>query len=204
MSKSLGNFITIIDLLEEWNPEVFRLFILSTHYRKPVNFTQKTLEHQKQSLRRIYNTVDNLRLHIQNTQKLEIQDRLEEEIQKQISRVKDAIINGMDDDFNTPKALSEFYNLIKIGNKVIAKKMGKSTLTMVLNTIMEIAHVFGLLEKKRKVEALPEEIQMLLKEREMSRNKKNWEKADEIRLTLKSMGIILEDKPEGTQWRYQN
>lgn len=204
MSKSLGNFITIIDLLEEWNPEVFRLFILSTHYRKPVNFTQKTLEHQKQSLRRIYNTVDNLRLHIQNTQELEIQDRLEEEIQKQISRVKDAIINGMDNDFNTPKALSEFYNLIKIGNKVIAEKMGKSTTTMVLNTIMEIAHVFGLLEKKRKVEALPEEIQMLLKEREMSRNKKNWKKADKIRLKLKSMGIIVEDKPEGTQWRYQN
>ncbi len=204
MSKSLGNFITIIDLLEEWNPEVFRLFILSTHYRKPVNFTQKTLEHQKQSLRRIYNTVDNLRLHIQNTQKIEIQDRLEEEIQKQISRVKDAIINGMDNDFNTPKALSEFYNLIKIGNKVIAEKMGKSTTTMVLNTIMEIAHVFGLLEKKRKVEALPEEIQMLLKEREMSRNKKNWKKADEIRLKLKSMGIIVEDKPEGTQWRYQS
>ena len=204
MSKSLGNFITIVDLLDKWDAEVFRLFILSTHYRKPVNFTQKTLEHQKQSLRRIYNTVDNLKLQIQNTQELETVDKLEEELQKQISHTKDAIINAMDDDFKTPKALSEFHNLVKIGNKAIAAKMSKSTLTKVLNTIMEIAHVFGLLEKKRKVEALPEEIQMLLKEREMSRNQKNWKKADEIRLKLKSMGIIVEDKPEGTQWRYQN
>lgn len=204
MSKSLGNFITIVDLLDKWDAEVFRLFILSTHYRKPVNFTQKTLEHQKQSLRRIYNTVDNLKLQIQNTQELETVDKLEEELQKQISHTKDAIINAMDDDFKTPKALSEFHNLVKIGNKAIAAKMSKSTLTKVLNTIMEIAHVFGLLENKRKVEALPEEIQMLLKEREMSRNQKNWKKADEIRLKLKSMGIIVEDKPEGTQWRYQN
>jgi cysteinyl-tRNA synthetase len=204
MSKSLGNFITIVDLLDKWDAEVFRLFILSTHYRKPVNFTQKTLEHQKQSLRRIYNTVDNLKLQIQNTQELETVDKLEEELQKQISHTKDAIINAMDDDFKTPKALSEFHNLVKIGNKAIAAKMSKSTLTKVLNTIMEISHIFGLLEKYRKVEALPEEIQMLLKEREMSRNQKNWKKADEIRLKLKSMGIIVEDKPEGTQWRYQN
>jgi len=203
MSKSLGNFITIIDLLDKWDAEVFRLFILSTHYRKPVNFTQKTLKHQKQSLRRIYNTVDNLRLQIQNAQELETPDKMEEELQKQISRVKEAIINAMDDDFNTPKALSEFYNLIKIGNKAIAAKMSKSTLTKVLNTIMEIAHVFGLLEKKREIEALPEEIRILIKEREIARNRKDWTKADEIRLKLKSMGIILEDKPEGTQWRYQ-
>ena len=203
MSKSLGNFITIVDLLDKWDAEVFRLFILSTHYRKPVNFTQKTLKHQKQSLLRIYNTVDNLRLQIQNAQELETSDKMEEELQKQISRIKEAIINAMDDDFNTPKALSEFYTLIKIGNKAIAAKMSKSTLTKVLNMIMEITHVFGLLEKKREIEALPEEIRILLKERGIARNRKDWKKADEIRLKLKSMGIILEDKPEGTQWRYQ-
>ncbi len=203
MSKSLGNFITIVDLLDKWDAEVFRLFILSTHYRKPVNFTQKTLEHQKQSLRRIYNTVDNLKLQIQNAQELETVDKLEEELQKQISHTKDAIINAMDDDFKTPKALSEFHNLVKIGNKAIAAKMSKSTLTKVLNTIMEIAHVFGLLEKKRAIATLPENIQILIKAREIARNGKDWNKSDEIRLKLKSMGIILEDKPEGTQWRYQ-
>ncbi len=94
-------------------------------------------------------------------------------------------------------------SLPKIGNKAIAAKMSKSILTKVLNTIMEIAHVFGLLEKKRAIKTLPENIQILIKAREIARNGKDWNKSDEIRLKLKSMGIILEDKPEGTQWRYQ-
>jgi cysteinyl-tRNA synthetase len=203
MSKSLGNFIIIRDLLDKLDPEVFRLFILSTHYRKPVNFTQKTLQHQQQSLQRIYNTLDNLKLQIKNAQELQTPDKREKELQKQLSKVKDAIINAMDDDFNTPKALAEFHNLIKIGNKAIAATMSKSILTEVLNTIMEIARVFGLLERKREIEVLPEEIQLLIKEREIARKRKDWKKADEIRLKLKSMGVHLEDKPEGTQWKSQ-
>jgi cysteinyl-tRNA synthetase len=203
MSKSLGNFITIQDLLDTLDAEVFRLFILSTHYRKPVNFTQKTLQHQKQSLRRIYNTINNLNLQIQNAQEFETLAQNEEVLLQQVSKVKAKIINAMDDDFNTPKALAEFHNLIKSGNKAIAIKMSKATLTEVLKIIMEIAHLFGLFERKREIETLPEAIQSLITEREIARTKKDWKKADAIRLKLKALGIILEDKSDGTQWRYQ-
>lgn len=203
MSKSLGNFITIQDLLDTIDAEVFRLFILSTHYRKPVNFTQKTLQHQKQSLRRIYNTINNLNLQIQNAQEFETLTRNEEMLLQQVSKIKAEIINAMDDDFNTPKALAEFHNLLKSGNKAIAIKMSKATLTEVLKTIMEITHLFGLFERKREIETLPEAIQSLITEREIARTKKDWKKADAIRLKLKALGIMLEDKSDGTQWRYQ-
>jgi cysteinyl-tRNA synthetase len=203
MSKSLGNFITIRDLLAKWDAEVFRLFILSTHYRKPVNFTLKTLEDQKQSLQRIYNTIDNLKAQVQRAQDAETLKKKELEIQNQVLHVKQLIINAMDDDFNTPQALSQFHNLIKIGNKVLADTMSRITLTKVLDTILEIANLFGLFEKERDKETLSKEIQLLIKEREMARNKQNWKIADEIRRKLLSMGIILEDTSEGTQWRYR-
>ena len=203
MSKSLGNFITIGDLLSRYEAEVFRLFILSTHYRRPINFSERALEHEKQSLRRIYGTVDNMRMQIEIAREGFEENRREAELSRQARKIKKRIIEGMDEDFNTPRALAEFYSLIRVGNRAIADKAVKSTLTEILDAIIEVARIFGILEKERERATLPEEINMLIKERELVRSRKDWEKADEIRAKLKGMGIILEDYPGGTKWRYK-
>lgn len=202
MSKSLGNFITIKDLLHSYKAEVFRLFILSTHYSRPINFSVRALSHSKQSLKRVYGTVDNLRMQIESAHDNSRDDKMETELRRQSRKIKKKIIKAMDEDFNTQRALTEFYRMIKIGNKAIADNATKSTLTDILDAIMEVAEIFGILKREQKREALPEEINMVIKQREFARSRKDWEKADEIRAKLKDMGIILEDYPEGTRWRY--
>ena len=116
--------------------------------------------------------------------------------------IKKSFIEAMDDDFNTPRALVVFYRLVQIANKALAAHMNKSLLTESLDSMIYMTHIFGILEKKVEKEKLPPEAEKLLKERDLARSVKNWKLADDLRRKLGDMGIVVEDLPFGSRWRY--
>lgn len=202
MSKSLGNFILIKDLLKRCEADVIRLFIISTHYRRPMDFSDNDLERTKQRLAKVRGTVENLHEQLDATRK--IGEAVDDEVlMKQVQAAKEKFTNAMDNDFNTPRALAAFYRLVQIGNKALASNASRSVLSSILDSIMELAQIFGILGKELEKAELPEEAAKLLEAREAARNQKDWKKADELRAKLRSMGIILEDLPEGTRWRHE-
>lgn len=171
MSKSLGNFKTINDLLKIYSPEVIRYFVISNHYRKPLDFSDKTLESAKNS----YERMKNISSTITDDKKTN---------KKYIDEFKKA----MDDDLNTPKALQVLWNLLRDENAE-----GK------FQTIKKIDEVFGLkLTEKEKIK-IPSEIKNLVEERENYRREKNWKKADELREKINKLGFVLNDTKEGVE-----
>jgi cysteinyl-tRNA synthetase len=200
MSKSLGNIITIKYLLSKFDSEVFRLFVLSTHYRRPVDFNEKTLDQLKLSLERIYSTIDKLETQIQSAVEVGELSEKEKKIDEQVSRLKQRFLDAMDNDFNTAKALANFFKITRIGNKVATGSASKQLLVKILDTITELGKIFGLLKVKRKKRKLSEEARRLIEERDRARKNRDWKKADEIREKLRRMGILLRDYPGGTEW----
>jgi cysteinyl-tRNA synthetase len=171
MSKSLGNFKTIRDLLENYRPEIIRYFIISNHYRKPIDFSKKTLEQAKNSWIRMKRLIDEI---------------------KDDSKINQVYLkefeNSMDDDLNTPEALQVLWKLVRDENA-----QGK------INTIMEIDRVFGLgLLKKEKI-TIPQNIKELVDKREKARKNKDWKKADEIRDKINNLGYKLDDTNNGVK-----
>ncbi len=171
MSKSLGNFKTIRDILEEYSGEIIRYFVLSTHYRKPINFSKKELEESKVSLNRLKNLI------------IELEDdgKTNEEYLKEFSK-------AMDDDLNTPKSLQVLWKIAKD-----KKTKGK------IKTIKEIDEVLGLNLLKKEEIKIPEEIEKLLEQREKARAEKQWKKADELREKIKTLGFLVDDTKEGAR-----
>jgi cysteinyl-tRNA synthetase len=173
MSKSLGNFKTIRDILKEYDGEVIRYFVLSTQYRKPIDFSKKALDDAKNSHERLKNIISDLK------DDGEINS-------KYLKEFRDA----MDDDLNTPEALAVLWKLIRDKNAV-----GK------IGTIKEIDKVFELNLSKEKQIEIPREIKKLIKEREEARKKKNWQEADNIRNRISKLGYSIDDTGEGARVR---
>lgn len=192
MSKSLGNFITIRDLLKKYKPEVFRLFILSTHYRSPINFSYPLLDQSKKSLERIYEFVDKIRPN-----EKEISTRLDSKIKKEFTRY-------MEDDFDTPRALGSIFNLIRKTNKLLDRnKLSAKEKKQIYSFLLEVDQIFGLGLKKKKKETVDnKQIKKLVQEREQARQAKDWTKADEIRKKLKKMGVEVRDTDKGSKVKY--
>lgn len=202
MSKSLGNYISIGDLLKRYSADVLRLFVISTHYRRPINFTEKKLESTQQSLTRIRGTVNNLRERIDALSDIEGMNIQGDVIRQQIQTVMTEFMEMMDDDFNTPRALAVFHRLIQIGNKALVDNMNKSVLARIIKSIEDVTGLFGILGEAKTPKPLLREAEALIKEREEARSRKQWIKADELRERLRAMGILVEDFPDGTRWRY--
>jgi cysteinyl-tRNA synthetase len=198
MSKSLGNFITIMDLLDKYEAATLRLFFASAHYRSPIDYSEEALQQATQSLRRINDTLDNL------NQAMKINDKSieqEEAIQSQIKELKKRFTDAMDDDFNTAKALAVFFELVRIGNIVASTKTSITLLKKIYDLIIKLGSIFGLHLKK--VEKLSPEAKKLIFERNLARKKKDWKRADEIRSRLNEIGISLHDYPTGTTWSFE-
>lgn len=195
MSKSLGNFLTIRDLLEKHEPEVFRFMVLSTHYRSPIDFSTNALEQAKNSLERIYKlwgTVNNL-------MESDIPETNDEDLKftNKIKDTKDKFLKAMDNDFNTPDALSIIFNFIRDINREIDKgNISKSVLNSIKNFLMEWAVIFGFdLSKRKQVpDKTKELLEVIVDIREKLREKKEWELSDSIRSRLRDLDIFLEDK----------
>ncbi len=197
MSKSLGNFITVHDILQIHDPQVLRFFMLSVHYRNPINYSEDVLENTRAGLERIRTSYDNL-LHRKGTS-TDLTDTNEEWLNK-INDLHNQFITSMDDDFNTANGISVLFELSQQANYYLLEK---TTSASVINAfIKEFEELFGVLGLSLVQEdLLDEEIEALIEKRNQARKERNFQLADQIRDQLKAMNIILEDTPQGIRWK---
>ena len=194
MSKSLGNFFTVREIAEKYPLQVIRFFMLSAHYRSPLNFSADLVEASKNGLERILTAVDRLK-SISGT---------EGEVDKAVADEMDAFVKkyeaAMDDDLNTADAISVIFELVKYANVNVTEESTKATVELVLNTVTKLCDILGIITEKKK-EILDSDIEALIEERQSARKAKNFARADEIRDQLSDMGIILDDTREGVKWK---
>lgn len=199
MSKSLGNFFTVRDISEKYDLQVLRFFMLSAHYRSPLNFSDSLMEAAKSGYERIVTSVDNLKFLSENAKK----EELTEEEEKLLGEAKEYITKfdeAMDDDFNTADALSVIFELVKFANTNAGAESGKEFIEALKSEIVELSDICGLIVDK-KAELLDSDIEALIEERQAARKAKNFARADEIRNELLEKGIVLEDTREGVKWK---
>jgi cysteinyl-tRNA synthetase len=198
MSKSLGNSIFVKDLRQQYDPVALRFFLLTAHYRNPINFSEETMRQAVQSLERIYGCLDSLRFRLKTADPDSV-DPVEMESYKQ------RFCEVMDDDFNTPDAITVLFELVKDANQYMRNQVvSKTTLQTYVSTLEELLGVLGLEPAAGNDTLLDEEIERLIAERTEARKQKNFARADEIRTLLQQQGILLEDTPQGVRWRRQS
>ncbi len=199
MSKSEGNFFTVRDISEKYDLQVLRFFMLSAHYRSPLNFSAELMEAAKNGLERIVTCVSNLNFLLKNAkdgEMTEAEQKLAEEA-KGFTRQFD---EAMDDDFNTADAISAIFDLVKFANTHVAEEAGKAFVQAVKEEIVLLSDICGLIVDKKE-EILDAQIEELIQERQAARKARDFARADEIRDTLAAQGIILEDTREGVKWK---
>ena len=199
MSKSLGNFFTVREISEKYDLQVLRFFMLSAHYRSPLNFSAELMEAAKNGLERIVNAADNLR-HLQKNAKRAFMSEEETEIWKGSDAFVEKFEAAMDDDFNTADAIASVFELVKYSNTKVNEENSGELLERLFKRLEQLCDILGIvLEKKEQI--LDEEIERLITERQAARKDKNFARADEIREILLNKGIILEDTREGVKWK---
>ena len=199
MSKSLGNFFTVRDISEKYDLQVLRFFMLSAHYRSPLNFSAELMEAAKNGLERIVTCVSNLNFLLEKAQKQELSG----EEEKALLQTKDfgkKFDEAMDDDFNTADAISAIFELVKFANTSVGEGASAAYIRALKEEIVELMDICGLSVERRQ-EILDSEIESLIRERQEARKAKNFARADEIRDQLLEKGIILEDTREGVKWK---
>ena len=199
MSKSLGNFKTVRQISEEYDLQVLRFFMLSAHYRSPLNFSREMMDGAKASLDRILTATDHLRdclaaaaereLTAEETAELAAFDALREKFEA-----------AMDDDFNTADAISTVFEMVKRANITVTKESAAAYIRRVKELLEKLLEVLGI-HAERKEESLDARVEALIEERQTARKEKNYARADEIRAELTAMGILLEDTKEGVKWK---
>ena len=199
MSKSLGNFFTIRDIGEKYSLQVIRFFILSAHYRSPLNFSDTLVESAKASLERILNAVSRLEDMTETAPERELSEE-EKQIEQKLTEYVTKFEQAMEDDLNTADAISAIFELVKFTNSNVTSDNAKEIVTKALDTIRQLCDVLGIITKVEK-EILDSDIEALIEERQAARKTKNFARADEIRDTLAEQGIILEDTREGVKWK---
>ena len=193
MSKSKGNFFTIKDIQKEYDLEVIRLWILSTHYRNPLNFSREVMEQTKNGLERMYNGKEHLE------RLLEICEEKEDEDISKLVELKKEFLDCMDDDLNTADAISKVYELIRYAN-TFDENTDLKVVKGAVKLLSDLTSVLGLLYKEED-DNLDEKVEKLIKEREEVRKNKDFKRADEIRDALKEMNIELKDTRNGVIWK---
>ena len=199
MSKSLGNFRTVREISEQYDLQVLRFFMLSAHYRSPLNFSAELMEASKNGLERILNATDNLKHLIASVAAEEMSAEEKEAFSKTDAYVEE-FEKAMDDDFNTADAIAAIFELVKYANTTATAESSKEYLRGLLDRIVKLGDVLGLILDKKE-ELLDADIEKLIEERQAARKAKDFAKADEIRDKLADMGIILKDTREGVQWK---
>ena len=199
MSKSLGNFFTVRDISEKYDLQVLRFFMLSAHYRSPLNFSADLMEAAKNGLNRIVTSASNLSYLLENTN-VEAMTAEEEALLAEAKKYVSLFDEAMDDDFNTADAISVIFELVKFANTNAKEDSSKAFLQALLDEMVMMSDICGLIIVKKE-EMLDADIEALIQERQNARKEKNFKRADEIRDELLAKGIILEDTREGVKWK---
>lgn len=196
MSKSLGNFKTVREIADAYGYEVIRYFLISSHYRSPINYSLDIIEQCKSALERLYTCRESLDFAIKNATDMED----DEELINLLNSRREQFITAMDDDLNTADGLSAVFELVKdINTKILDKNISKNVCQTAANVFDELCDVLGLLYN-RKSNDVDDDIEKLIEERQSARENKDWATADRIRDELKAKGIILKDTPQGVTW----
>jgi cysteinyl-tRNA synthetase len=198
MSKSLNNFFTVRDIAKEYDLEAVRLFMLSAHYRSPINFSREQIEAANASLNRLYTARNSLRFQIENGEDRPLNTE-ETAFTERLKRYEKRFDEAMDDDMNTADALGAIFELVKDANVTLQQGSSREAAKAALNSLEAICDVLGLLSKKE--DELPEEIAALVKERAEARKNKDWARSDELRNQIVNAGYILEDTKQGQKVR---
>jgi cysteinyl-tRNA synthetase len=206
MAKSLGNYITVRDALKKYSAEAIRLFVMSTHYRNEINFTDKRLHDSEVSLNRLYNTLEVLEIVKKDAENRE-SNNLECKLSEKVKKLRQEFVNVMDEDFNTPKALAVLFEISKEINKLViqSKNINEKTLELVYEIYKELGETLGLFQQKKNKEIekkiVTDLVQILFDLREELRNKKDYKLSDKIRMRMKKAGLVVEDTAEGPKWK---
>lgn len=199
MSKSLGNFFTVRDISEKYDLQVLRFFMLSAHYRSPLNFSADLMMAAKNGLERIITGTENVKYALSNAKKEQMDDA-EKALLTEAKGFETKFDEAMDDDFNTADAISAIFELIKFANINATADKSKEFLQEILNEILTLTDICGLIVDKEE-EMLDSDIEALIAERTAAKKAKDFAKADAIRNELLEKGIILEDTREGVKWK---
>ena len=196
MSKSLGNFVTVHDLLKEVNPQVIRFFMSTTQYRRPIRYSSANLNEAKVNLNKLQTAYENLSYRLKDS--VEGNDK---EVEVNFANLEKDFVKVMDDDFNVQYGISVLYEMAKQLNVYSEKeKVYTDTINNLINTYKKVVEIFGISFSEEK-ELLDDTIEQLIQERNEARKNKNFKRSDEIRDLLKEQGIILEDTAQGTRWK---
>ena len=199
MSKSLGNFFTVREISEKYDLQVLRFFMLSAHYRSPLNFSAELMESSKNGLERILTAVEKLR-DLEEKAAAGEMTRAESANEAEAKVLVEKYEAAMDDDFNTADAISAVFELVKLSNSTADAESTKAYVSYMKETIENLCDVLGIITEKKE-EVLDSEVEALIEARQQARKDKNFALADEIRGKLLDMGIVLEDTREGVKWK---
>ncbi|WP_302826281.1 cysteine--tRNA ligase [Anaerofustis stercorihominis] len=199
MSKSKGNFFMVRDISKDFDLEVVRLFMLSAHYKTPVNFSFDILKQTQSGLNRLYNTKENLLYLLDKAKDKDLKED-EKEFINSLPKYREEFKNAMEDDINTANAVSTIYDLSKDINSNVNENSSKEMIMKSYEMYMELNGVLGLLTKEKEDEILEDEIIELIEKRQDARKNKDFALADKIRDDLLDKGIVLEDTREGVKW----
>ena len=195
MSKSLGNFTLIRDAAAAYGYETLRMFLISAHYRSPLNYSEDSLIQAKAALDRLYTAKTNLEFLIKNGEDGSDNGK------KELDVYRDKFIEAMDDDFNTADAIGALFEMVRKINTMTAEHPTKALAIACHDRLMELADILGILSAKAEEENLDEKVEAMIQARQEARKAKNFAEADRIRDELKAMNIILEDTPQGVKWK---
>ena len=199
MSKSAGNFFTVRDILEKYDAMVLRMFMLSAHYRSPLNFSDDLMESAKAGFERIVNSVSNLNFLLEGERAQSLTEA-EKALLPELEGFKKKFEAVMEDDFNTADAITAVFDTVKFANTNVSGDSSREFIEAVKKVIVELSDILGLMVE-RKQELGDADIEALIAERQKARKDKNFARADEIRNELLEKGIILEDTREGVKWK---
>lgn len=208
MSKSLGNFLTIKEALKLYSPEAIRAFILSAHYRGPLDYSREAMMAAEQGITRLHNTVRNVRSRLEDAMPEGTADL---SYMEDLDPYREEFLKAMDDDFNTPKAMAALHDLSRAVNRMLTsdQRVSRGTLAAIDSIFRELGgEVLGIIPD----ELTPTEVggelmdglmKVILSIRQEYRQAKDWDRADRLRAQLADLGIVIEDRPEGATWRVE-
>lgn len=199
MSKSKGNFFTLRDIANEFSYEVVRFFILTAHYRSPINFSSELLKSAETSLVRIGTCLNNMKFIIDNSNRESITDD-EKDILAESRKFRKDFTTSMEDDFNTADAISTIFELVRFANTNVTHNSSRDFSTEIYNELSNLCNILGVVAIKKEEKNISEEIERLIADRQEAKKNKDFDRADKIRDTLLEMGIILEDTRQGVRW----
>lgn len=199
MSKSEGNFFTVREIGETYSLQVLRFFMLSAHYRSPLNFSRDLMDASKNGLDRILTAVSQLEHLIKNTQEKELTDT-DNSLLEQVELLNKKYESAMEDDFNTADAIAAIFEIVKLANSNVNGESSRLFIQRLLEKITRLCDILGI-ETKKEEELLDSDIEDLIQQRQDARKDKNFARADEVRNLLLEKGIVLEDTREGVRWK---